>query len=55
MGEKESRSCDAYFLFFITHYACRGGTSYLGVRADAFCVYDSFTTSVAGWDNDAAL
>jgi hypothetical protein len=54
MGEKESRSCDAYFLFFITHYASRGGCSNNGSYCGVFYV---LTTSFSWdhWDFGAVL
>ena len=55
MGEKESRLCDTYFLFYYTHYTIRGGSSSDGANCGMFCVNARNSFSGATWGNGAAL
>lgn len=54
MGEKESRLCDTYFLFYYTHYAVRGNSGN-GIYCGAFCVRIYSSANVTTWYYGAAL
>ena len=53
MGEKESRLCDTYFLFFFTYYALRGGSSGSSSYSGLFSIIMTGTFSYIHWAHGA--